>query len=89
MVDNLSDGMQLGKKDDEISGGHPSSDEVEHKKVLDDHQATSLAKDEQEVSKQGSTTDSRTNPSRKHRSPLRFQDEYGYPSPIHFKGGEV
>ena len=77
-ADDLSDGTQLRKKDDEISGGYDSSDEVEHKKVLDDHQATSQAKDEQQVPKQGSTTDSRRYPSRKHRSPLRFQDEYGY-----------
>ena len=57
-ADYLSDGAQLGKKDDEISGGHDSRDEVEHKKVLGDHQATSLVKDLQQVPKQGSTTDS-------------------------------
>ena len=29
-ADDLSDGARLEKKDDEISGGHDSSDEVEH-----------------------------------------------------------
>ena len=77
-ADDLSNGMQLEKKEDEISGGHYSSDEVEHEKVMDDHQA----KDEQQVQapmvmKQG-LTDTRRYPSRKHRSPIRFRDEYGY-----------